>query len=138
MELPRLTEAGRYRDTESTETESDKFLFWGMLLATRDALWIERGILQVECYRTRYVPVNIILRVIENADFNVDAVAKIPNLGLRRAARNPGARSRAGGAFIPELRCKLGQTECKKKDPDVKSTLGHPAPGFSFGSRKSV
>jgi hypothetical protein len=36
--IARLTEAGRYRDTESTETESDKFLFWGMLLATREAL----------------------------------------------------------------------------------------------------
>ncbi len=27
-----------------------------------------------------------------------------------------------------ELRCKLRQTECKKKDPDVKSTSGAPGP----------
>jgi hypothetical protein len=40
-----------------------------------------RGILQGGCYRKRYVPVNIILRVTENAGFIGDAVAEFPNLG---------------------------------------------------------
>src|SRR5882757_8448761 len=56
--------------------------------AATSALATGRRILQAKCYRNRYVPVNIILRATENTDFNVDAVAKIPNLGLRRAARN--------------------------------------------------
>src|SRR6267142_1470760 len=40
--------------------------------AATSALATGRRILQAKCYRNRYVPVNIILRVTENTDFNVD------------------------------------------------------------------
>jgi hypothetical protein len=107
-----------HRHTESTETGGGTNFVRD---AATSALATGRRILQAKCYRNRYVPVNIILRATENTDFNVDAVAKIPNLGLRRAARRS-----ASGAFISKLRCKLRQTGYKKKDPDVKSTSRAP------------
>jgi hypothetical protein len=79
-------EDGNATDTLRAPRQEEKRIFLGD--AATGALATGRGILQAECYRNRYVPVNVILRATENTDFNVDAVAKIPNLGLRRAARN--------------------------------------------------
>jgi hypothetical protein len=72
-------EEGIATETRRALSQKAERFFWN---AATSALATGRRILQVECYRNRHVPVNIILRVAENTDFIGDAVPEIPNLAL--------------------------------------------------------
>jgi hypothetical protein len=64
-----------HRDTGAQRQKEERILFGN---AATSALATGRRILQVKCYRNRYVPVNIILRATENTDFKLMPSLKFP------------------------------------------------------------